>query len=227
MCGIPIVITLPLNFFIPGANEQRSDSAPQRYFFIDQQDRCVDWESRLAGRFFWLVVEPTLWETSFSTADGRNPTWDVSNPVNNEVFTILVQDFWILEYNFPDSLGDPKKTCLQPDGFPSIYKGLFQLDGHFFQLFTLKNGWKSPNIHETMVVLGFQVVVLKQSKQSLVCPSIAKKLSKILKNLLLKFYSICTLPETNSSHLKVDGWKTRKFPFGSFWGPASFRGANC
>ena len=89
------------------------------------------------------------------------------------------------------------------------------MDGHFFQLFTLKNGWKSPNIHETMVVLGFQVVVLKQSKQSLVCLSIAKKLSKILKNLLLKFYSICTLPETNSSHLKVDGWKTRKFPFGA------------
>ena len=128
MCGIPIVITLPLNFFIPGANEQRSDSAPQRYFFIDQQDRCVDWESRLAGRFFWLVVEPTLWETSFSTADGRNPTWDVSNPVNNEVFTILVQDFWILEYNFPDSLGDPptkKKPAFNLMGSHPFIKGCF------------------------------------------------------------------------------------------------------
>ena len=25
----------------------------------------------------------------------------------------------------------------------------------------------------------------------------------------------CTLPETNSSHLKMDGWKTFSFPFGA------------
>ena len=30
----------------------------------------------------------------------------------------------------------------------------------------------------------------------------------------------CTLPETNSSHLKMDGWKTIL----SFWGPAYFQG---
>ena len=45
------------------------------------------------------------------------------------------------------------------------------------------------------------------------------KLPKILKNLLLKFYSIRTFPEINSSHLKVDSWKT----IVSSWGPASFQ----
>ena len=30
-----------------------------------------------------------------------------------------------------------------------------------------------------------------------------------------------TLPETNSSHLKMDGWKTNIV---SFWGPACFQG---
>ena len=32
-----------------------------------------------------------------------------------------------------------------------------------------------------------------------------------------------TLQETNSSHLKIDGWKTIL----SFWGPGLFSGANC
>lgn len=110
MCGIPIFITLPLNFFIPGANEQRSDSAPQRYFFIDQQDRCVDWESRLAGRFFWLVVEPTLWETSFRfPADGRNPTFFVCiKPCKQMSIYHTAAGFrTILEKITADSLGDP------------------------------------------------------------------------------------------------------------------------
>ena len=32
-----------------------------------------------------------------------------------------------------------------------------------------------------------------------------------------------TLPETNSSHMKMDGWNT----IVSFWGPASFGGFCC
>ena len=31
-----------------------------------------------------------------------------------------------------------------------------------------------------------------------------------------------TLPETNSSHLKMDGWNTSSFPF---WDPSLFSGA--
>ena len=39
----------------------------------------------------------------------------------------------------------------------------------------------------------------------------------------LKISSSPTLPETNSSHLKMDGWNT----IISFWGPAYFQGQTC
>ena len=64
---------------------------------------------------------------------------------------------------------------------------------------------------------GFQVVRVTKS-YGIVSGTLASKL--ILKK---QFGGWHTLPETNSSHPKMDGWKT----IVSFWTPAYFSGGNC